>query len=110
MRVYQLCMRPEDSDGEGEDHSEWFSTLSAAKARREALLQERADKSFDRDLEIRRYIVAKLPKKELVLSLLNRSRCFEPGSMTVVVPPYIPDARRKARALACVLVEDFYAD
>lgn len=91
MKVYQLHIAPSDADGEGEDHDEWFSSLKAARARRAELIAEDPQlegHAYGVDFKIEVHEVRPLPRRELVLALLNRRGCFFGGE--TVVPDYSP--------------------
>lgn len=91
MKLYCLSIAPSESDGEGEDHDEWFTSLEAAKRRRRELIRDNpglVGHKFGRDFEIEEIIFAKLPQKALALAILNRRGYV--AQRTVVVPSYIP--------------------
>ena len=84
-------------DGEGEDHSEWFTSLQAARARRSEISRE--DENGEK-VAIQRVVVsAHLSPKAVLLAVLNRKGwmkssqevvpgtcCLECGSPTPGVP------------------------
>jgi hypothetical protein len=75
MKFYRLEIAPDESEGEGEDHDEWFSSLEGAKRRRSELI--RRDPHLDghrygSDFAIHCVVLKDLPKRALVLAVLNR--------------------------------------
>ena len=88
---YRLEIAPSESDGEGEDHDEWFTSLEAARRRRAELI--RADPHLEghrygSDFCVSRVILRDLSPKALVLAVLNRAGHVE--SSEEVVPEYKP--------------------
>ena len=94
MKFYKLEIAPGEDAGEGEDYSEWFTSLAQAKRRRAELIAGNPrleDHRYGADFEIECHTLrGDLPLKELLLRMLNRSRFSE---SSVVVPAYLP--RRK---------------
>jgi len=87
VRVYRIDIAPSDSDGEGEDHSEWFSNLALAKKRRRALIASGAGgERYGEDYEISAYELPKLPPLKLALWCLDRR--WEAQCGVVVVPAW----------------------
>jgi len=84
VRVYRIDIA---SDGEGEDHSEWFSNLALAKKRRRALIASGAGgERYGEDYEIRSYELPRLSPLKLALWCLNREWEAQRGRR--VVPAY----------------------
>lgn len=91
MIVYRLEVAPSDSDGEGEDHDEWFSSLQAAKKRRGELIKQDPDLEdhrYGEDFEIEKITLADDSRLKLILAILNRTSFYT--SREQVVPPYKP--------------------
>lgn len=97
MIVYQLHIDEREDDGEGEDHDEWFSSLTAAKRRRAQLIRERPpeDYKYGSDFQIDRVSLTRtLSPKRLALAILNR-RGFVANREAAVVPEYTPPTGRR---------------
>ena len=89
--LYCLGVAPADSDGEGEDHDEWFTSLAAALKRRQVLIKENPDLKAHRygeDFEITLVTTLDLPAGKLILEILNRGWWKEHSE--IVVPLYRP--------------------
>jgi hypothetical protein len=101
MKLYQLHVEPEDSAPEGESADEWFTSLTAAKRRRAALIREKRQLHAEHkaeyledfefweggelhgtDYQIDR-VILDAPSRALVLRLLN-GRGFVRSSECVV--------------------------
>lgn len=87
MRFYQLVVLPDVTDGEGEDHDEWFTSLAAAKTRRAELIQVGGCGKQGPELGIWEVDLAELPTRKLILNLLNRSGYIK--SVRRVVEDYV---------------------
>ena len=93
MHVYRLHIKPLESDSEGEDHDEWFTSLRAAKKRRAELIRNNPtlnDHPTGCDFDIDCYEVKKLPRTALILALLNRRDSAWSTRRVEVVRPYKP--------------------
>ena len=92
MIVYRLKVEPAEYDSDGEDHDEWFGSLRAARERRRELVTE--DPALEehrtgQDFAISRVTVADMPRRKLVLALLNRTG-YRAGEEVEVVKAYAP--------------------
>lgn len=111
MRVYQLCVRPDESDAEGRDLDEWFASRKGALARRRELIRQiekdvnpQDGLKYVHDLEI--YVwetTSNLTRNELVIALLNGVGWAKAGSQQLVKEAYdfgpiIQKRRKKAEA------------
>ena len=76
MKFYKLNVARHEYEAEGEDKSEWFTSLSAAVARRRSLIALNpllAGHIYGSDFEIERYdITTNLSPQQLLLAVLNR--------------------------------------
>lgn len=91
MIVYRVGISPAEYEGEGEDHDEFFSSLKVAKARRAELIKGNPtleDNRYSEDFEIERIKVANLPRRDLILAILNGEGWVE--ERATIVPPYKP--------------------
>lgn len=90
MKLYQLKIRPDESQSEAENCDEWFSSLEAARRRRIELIKTThpSEYRYGSDFAIVEVIFAKLPTRQLLLAVLNR-RGYA-ASQRVVVTDYIP--------------------
>lgn len=90
MIVYRLQINTDENAGEGEDHTEWFSSLAAARKRRAVLIRRNGRKSpsciYDTDHAIHRVTVPGA-SKTTILEALNRSARF--WEAVLVVPPHV---------------------
>lgn len=89
--LYHLDIAAAETDGEGEDHSEWFRSLQAAKHRRAELVRMSPSLRGHRygcDFAIHRIVTRDLSPVQLLLAALNHSDWFE--SREEVVPDYVP--------------------
>ena len=86
MKLYRLKIAPSQTDGEGENHDEWFTLLSAAKIRRRILAHEMdwSDHRYGQDFAIEEVEFVDLPPKKLLLAILNRT--FVKTVRVVVAP------------------------
>jgi hypothetical protein len=77
MYLYVVRITPDDGSGEGENWDEWFSSLSAAKKRRQEILRAAKDNSeyscIDPDESIEKITFVSCPKKKLLLKVLNQT-------------------------------------
>lgn len=89
MKLYQLNVQPQEHEGEGEDHDEWFTALGAAKKRRSQLIRSMPADSykFGADYSIDEVELVDLPTRALVLAILNREYVV---SRRAVVEEYSP--------------------
>ena len=91
MKLYKLDIAPGESNGEGEDHDEWFSSLDAAKKRRQELIDANPSMGghrYGEDYAISRVEFAELPPLKLLLAVLNRTGWNK--HTEVIVPWYAP--------------------
>jgi hypothetical protein len=96
MIMYRINIIPCDTDGEGENWDEWYSSLAKAKKRR-AELRRNPDYSYcGENYRVDRVTLPNLPKKKLVLKALNKTYfpCVEivhveptEGSKIHLMPP-----------------------
>lgn len=100
MKVYRLSIEPGESDSEGEDHDEWFTSFHAALVRRRELIAENPYLENHRtgvDFGIYQFELAKLPPMKLAMALLNRNNLVYPTSAfersEQVVAEYYPPAK-----------------
>jgi len=94
MILYRLHILPGEGEGEGEDHSLWFSSLKEAKSRRAEVIRENTGHmpSGHEDHAIDRVHVAdRLKPKELLLAVLNRR--FVTQREQVVAPHRYPERK-----------------
>jgi len=90
MKLYKLEIAPPETEGEGEDWSEWFTSLQAARKRRAELIEQDpklSDHRYGHDYEISRVTFASLPLRELLLAVMNRKGI---SKSEVVVSYYEP--------------------
>ena len=95
MNLYQLGIAPGEDDPEGEDYSEWFSSLAKAKKRRDELIAENPDLEGHRygaDFAITLYAVRLPLTKSLLLKVLNRRGWAQ--DVRDVVPAYVRPENR----------------
>lgn len=100
MRLYRLGIVPPESEGEGEDHDEWFQSLREAKKRRKELIDMSPallDHRTGTDYEIEVVDFVALPLRKLLLAVLNRTGYAE--RRREVVPPYEPSPAVREKAL-----------
>jgi hypothetical protein len=93
--LYQLGISPSESDGEGEDHDEWFTSLAAARKRRATLIDEDPElrgHRYGEDFEITKVTTLDLPVGKMILEILNRGWWKEHSE--IVVPVYHPKQDR----------------
>lgn len=88
MIFYCLNIAPDEYGIEGEDLDEWFTSLNAAKHRRQELIDGAgSEQAPGEDLSIDAIVVrSDLPPKQLLLNVLNRKAWMK--SLTRVVPPH----------------------
>jgi hypothetical protein len=93
VNFYRLSIAPNESEGEGLDCSEWFTSLMAAKRRRAELIAAwmpngaNAGESHHLgcDYAIDRYVLARgMKRRDLILAILNRTGWAEHVPETVV--------------------------
>lgn len=100
MKLYRLRIAPDGTDGEGEDHDEWFSSLEAAKSRRRNLIRDNPgllDHRYGRDFMIEEIVLLKLPPRQLALAILNRRNYV--ARRNTVVPDYVPGPELRKRLI-----------
>jgi len=86
MVFYRLEIAPDPSEGEGTNCDEWFTSLVKAKARRQELITADPlleNHNYGRDYQIDRVVISDLPKKELVLCVLNRKNYVDKSECVV---------------------------
>jgi hypothetical protein len=91
VTLYRLGICADESQGEGEDHDEWFGSLGAARRRRAELIRvspRLAGHRYGEDFEIERVVFRDLPRRALLLAALNWRGCVE--LQEEVVPRYVP--------------------
>lgn len=90
MKVYRLAISSDESEGEGEDHDEYFASLISAMQRRKELIEivGGTPRGYA-DYEIECLTIAQLPLKKLILSVLNRKGFV--AHRELVVEAYDPD-------------------
>ena len=92
MKLYQLCIGPDESEGDEVDNSQWFTALGVAKRTRAALIAAdiaAGDRPrYDAEYEIREVTLMDLPRLHLALAILNRRLYI--ASSCVVVQPWVP--------------------
>lgn len=94
IALYRLGICPDESEGEGEDHDEWFGSLAEAKKRRAELIQldpHLKGHRYGEDFEIDRVSFRDLPRRKLLLAVLNWEGCVE--QVEQVVRRYTPEER-----------------
>ena len=92
--LYRLGICPDESQGEGEDHDEWFSSLREAQRRRAELIRldpHLEGHRYGEDFEIDRVVFVDWSLRKLLLAVLNWDGCVEARDQ--VVPRYVPTKR-----------------
>jgi len=92
LTLYRLNRAPSESEGEGEDWDEWFGSLREARRRRAELIREDPHLEghrYGEDFRIDRVVFRDLPRRALLLAVLNWNGCVEEDKEGVV-PVYVP--------------------
>lgn len=98
LKLYRVNISPEESEGEGEDHDEWFPSLNDARARRRQLIEQNPSLQncrYQSDYGIDEVKLLDLPRKQLALAVLNRRGI---AISRIVVQPYQPSDAIKLAA------------
>lgn len=90
MIFYQLNITPDDSAGEGEDHDEYFTSLTKAKARRSEIMRQGEVEPYDLEIE-KITLTDQLSTKDIILAILNGRGYI--ATRESVVAPYQRDRR-----------------
>jgi len=88
ITLFRVHIAPSESDGEGEDHDEWFGTKREALARRKELIDENPnleEHRFGEDFQVDRVEFAPIPKRALLLRVLNGDGMYR---SSIVRPPH----------------------
>lgn len=90
MKLYRLKVAPDESDGEGEDHDEWFTSLIAAQKRRRYLIKNTPNDGYryGEDFEVSEVVFVELPPRALLLRVLNRTAFID--TSRVMMPAHKP--------------------
>lgn len=92
--VYRLNVERKEDDADGGDYDEWFGSLREAQKRRAELIREDptlAERVCRETYAIDRVFIDDLPRKRLILAILNRHNVIGTSwqfSSIEAVPPY----------------------
>lgn len=93
MKLYRLNILPQEHEGEGEDHDEWFTSLGAARKRRSQLIRNMPEDSykFGADYDIDEVELVDLPPRAMVLAVLNRECVVSSRTVVEAYSPRLDD-------------------
>lgn len=86
MTFYRLHIAPDEAEGEGEDHDQWFTSLRAARRRRAELIADNPSlrgHRYGQDFKIERVELVQLPPQALLLAVLNGRGYIEQRSTVI---------------------------